>query len=371
MSLDRPNPSEEAPSLPRKDVFLSLLDDVREALEPRLAAWLASRVAQARDASDDVAIAARAIEQLSVRGGKRARAALVAAAYDACSEAAECSSGAWLQAMPAMLAIELLQTYLLIHDDWMDDDAVRRGGPSVHVVLREAFGALGDPMAVLAGDLACGYAQSALLESDASPARLLAAARTLSQIQEDVVRGQMAEMCVGKTNASRVPSLETVHALKTASYTVTGPLLLGAHFAGASDAHVHALGRFGKPLGIAFQLRDDLLGTFGDPRVTGKPVGNDIRQGKRTALVEELMRDRDSNGSEKARGVLGNPRASDEQVRALVAWMDASGARSRVEARIDALLSEAKAVLADTPGLTKRGRAELDGALVVLGNRSS
>jgi geranylgeranyl diphosphate synthase type I len=95
-----------------------------------------------------------------------------------------------------MIAIELLQTYLLIHDDWMDDDAVRRGGPSVHVALRERLGdrAMGDAGAILAGDLASAFAQSALLETRVLPERLLSAARTFARIQEEVVVGQLSEM---------------------------------------------------------------------------------------------------------------------------------------------------------------------------------
>ena len=130
---------------------------------------------------------------------------------------------------PAMTAIELLQTYLLIHDDWMDDDDVRRGGPSVHVQLRGRFGSrpLGDAGAVLAGDLASGYAQDALLETDLPAPRVLAAARVFARIQVEVVQGQLAEMTAARAAAGPVPNVEAIHALKTASYTVRRPLLFG------------------------------------------------------------------------------------------------------------------------------------------------
>lgn len=349
---------------------MALAVDVRRVLEPRLEAWLSPRVTAAAKASDDAERAARAVAELSLRGGKRVRAALVAAAYDACADAAT-GAPSWLPAMPAMLAIELLQTYLLIHDDWMDDDATRRGGPSVHVLLREALGdrALGDAMAVLAGDLACGYAQSALFEAALPAPSLLRAARALAKIQEDVVLGQMAEMCVGRSRSSQVPTLETVHALKTASYTVVGPLALGACFAGAAEARLAELEGFGRPLGIAFQLRDDLLGTFGDSKITGKPIGNDIRQGKRTALVDALAEDPSARAV--ADRVLGNAGASDAEVRALVEVMESCGARARVEGKIAALLDEARTRLARIERLTPRGRAELEGAVDVLGDRSS
>jgi geranylgeranyl diphosphate synthase type I len=283
---------------------------------------------------------------------------------------------------PAMIAMELLQAYLLIHDDWMDDDDVRRGGPSVHVVLRERFGskALGDAGAILAGDLASGFAQEALLESDVAPKRVVRAARVFATIQSDVVRGQIAEMgLAGSKGGGKRPTVETVHALKTATYTVTGPLLLGAALAGADDAGFAALERFGRPLGIAFQLRDDLLGVFGDPSATGKPVGNDIRQGKRTALVDELRGHAAAEAlAEKVlgRGATRRPLADEgsggDEVAELVRAMEDTGARARVEARIRELSDEARRELATLgQGRPPFVTAWLDGAIRALGERAA
>ena len=165
---------------------------------------------------------------------------------------------------------------------------------------------------------------------------------------------------VGARSTAR-PSVEVVHALKTASYTVTGPLLVGAALAGADDARAAGLERFGRPLGIAFQLRDDLLGTFGDPAATGKPIHNDIRQGKRTALVAELCRD-----------AAGQRVFASGDVDAIVKAMETSGAKSRVEARVRELLAESRSALAAiAPSLSESGRTLLDGAVSALGERAS
>jgi geranylgeranyl diphosphate synthase type I len=346
--------------------FAALLDRVRKHVDASLAVWLKPRVASASAVSAEVGAAAEAVSDLALRGGKRMRAALVGAAFVACSEdSSQASRESWSLADRAMLAIELLQAYLLIHDDWMDDDDVRRGGPAVHVLLRERLGSkrLGDAAAVLAGDLACGYAQEALLESDFPAERVLAAARTFARIQEEVVTGQLAEM---STHAS----VEVIHALKTASYTVTGPLALGAHLAGASEIRVEQLARYGRPLGIAFQLRDDLLGAFGDTSATGKPVGNDIRQGKRTALVAE-MRGHAASEALLAR-VLGREDASDHDVAEVVRAMETSGAKARVEARVAELLAETRAAL-EAMALPddSLGSRWLAGAVRALGERSS
>ena len=348
------------------DAFATMTREVRARLDDALAAWLRPKVTEAAKVSAEVGAAAEAIERLSVRGGKRVRAALVGAAY------VSCGGPSWADVMPAMIAIELLQTYLLIHDDWMDDDAVRRGGPSVHVALRERLGdrMMGDAGAVLAGDLASAFAQEALLETRLAADRVLSAARTFARIQEEVVVGQLSEMrAVTSDSSSRpAPTVEEIHARKTASYTVTGPLALGAVLAGADDARAHAFARFGRPLGVAFQLRDDLLGVFGDPSATGKPIWNDIRQGKRTALVAEM---RGNQFEERLARVLGKRDATHAELESVVKAMESTGARARVEARVAELLAEARAALEATDLPNADGKAILRGAVAALGERSS
>lgn len=342
------------------EAFGTMTRDVRAHLDDALRAWLRPKVAQAVKVSAEVGAAAEAIERLSVRGGKRVRAALVGAAYVACG------GPSWRDVVPAMIAIELLQTYLLIHDDWMDDDAVRRGGPSVHVALRERLGdrAMGDAGAILAGDLASAFAQEALLETKLDGGRVLAAARTFARIQEEVVVGQLSEMRA-VTPIGPAPTVEEIHARKTASYTVTGPVMLGAVLAGADDAQAQAFARFGRPLGVAFQLRDDLLGVFGDPTATGKPIWNDIRQGKRTALVAEMR------GDAVLARVLGKRDATHQELESVVKAMEASGARARVEARVAELLAEARSALEAMDLASAEGKAILHGAIAALGERSS
>ena len=344
----------------KDDAFGTMTREVRARLDDALASWLRPKVRDATKVSAEVGAAAEAIERLSIRGGKRVRAALVGAAYVACG------GPSWADVVPAMIAIELLQTYLLIHDDWMDDDAVRRGGPSVHVALRERLGdrMMGDAGAVLAGDLASAFAQEALLETNVAPERVLSAARTFARIQEEVVIGQLSEMRA-VTPIGPAPTVEEIHARKTASYTVTGPLALGAVLAGADDARAQAFARFGRPLGVAFQLRDDLLGVFGDPSATGKPIWNDIRQGKRTALVAEMR------GHEGLARVLGKRDATHAELESVVKAMESTGARSRVEARVVELLAEARSALEAMHLPNADGKAILQGAVAALGERSS
>jgi geranylgeranyl diphosphate synthase type I len=243
---------------------------------------------------------------------------------------------------------------------------------------------LGDAAAILAGDFGSGMAQEALLSVDVAPARVLEAARVFARIQEDVVRGQLLDV-VGSLDPVRTPGgacdersessdgdvnaqVEMKHDLKTVSYTVRGPLAMGAALAGASPARVDALDRFARPLGVAFQLRDDLLGVFGDGAATGKPVGSDLREGKRTALVAAAMEDREA--SRLLPRVLGVSDAPDEEVHALVRRIEASGAKGRVEARIDALVAEARVALDGAP-FDEGARDVLSGAAAALGDRGA
>ena len=338
--------------------FEDLARRVRPAVDARLRTALDEAVLSARVLGRPVEAVVDALRSLALRGGKRWRAVLVAAAYEGCG-----GEGGAERVVMACLAFELLQAYLLVHDDWMDGDRTRRGGPSVHAALAEHFASesLGAFAAVLAGDYACALAQEALLEVKATPACLLDAAREFARVQRDVTLGQTIDLVGG--NAA---PLDVTYTLKTSSYTVKGPLLLGAALAGAPAATRAALERHARPLGVAFQLRDDLLGAFGDPEVTGKPVGADLRRGKRTALVVEM--EKDPHGSRLLERVLGVSDAPEEELVAVSRRMVESGARARVEARVSALLDEAMGALED-PAVPPALRLVLTGAAAALGHR--
>lgn len=355
--FEAPQPTE--PSAPL--TFSGLVAEVRGAVEARLTRILDEAVDAVRPSGAEAAAPIEALRSLALRGGKRFRPVLIAAAHEACGGSHSASHEAVIL---AGVAVELLQTYLLIHDDWMDGDLVRRGGPSVHAMLRETYGdaAQGDATAVLAGDYASALAQEALASMPIPAERVAEAARAFARIQRDVILGQLLDL------RGAPGGVEAMHDLKTGSYTVRGPLALGAIVAGASAEQRASLDRFAAPLGVAFQLRDDLLGTFGDPRATGKPAGNDVRSGKRTALVAALAGD--PEGERLMARALGVAGASEGDVAKLVARMEASGARAKVEARLQELLSAADRELA-AGHFTSRGKSWLQGAVKALGERDS
>jgi geranylgeranyl diphosphate synthase, type I len=347
-------------SLATSDAFRSYAKKVRAALETELSAWLGERQAAAERLHPDVGAIVGAMSDLATRGGKRFRAVLVAAAYEACGGPGGPAPVLW-----AGISMEILQTYLLIHDDWMDGDETRRGGPSVHASLRARFGsaAAGDATAILAGDYGAALALEALMRVEVDPARLALATREMARMQCDVVLGQMLDV---RGAASNPKDVEAMHALKTASYTARGPLLLGAALAGATADQRAALEAAAAPLGVAFQLRDDLLGAFGDPARTGKPKGGDLRQGKRNSLLLELTKDPEAFG--RVETVLGKPEATDAAIDLALEAMVRSGAKERVEKRLGALLLDARSILARAP-LVDPGRGLLIGAVDALGMR--
>ncbi|HEY3821614.1 MAG TPA: polyprenyl synthetase family protein [Polyangiaceae bacterium] len=342
-----------------EDAFGQFVARVRAEVDARLAPWLDARVSRAASRGADVETVADAVRSLVMRGGKRMRAVLLAAAYEGCG-----GEGGSLAVVAGGASLELLQAYLLVHDDWMDGDDLRRGGPSVPAMMRERLPGHADAASVLAGDLAAAWAAEALLELELPAARVLLAARELARVEEEVIHGQVLDV---RSRAADAREVEAVHALKTASYTVRGPLVMGARLAGASEPQVTALAAFATPLGVAFQLRDDVLGTFGDAGATGKPAGGDLRKGKRTVLVVDALAD--AKAAAALGRVLGRADATDEEQAAAVAAVEASGARRRVEERIAVLTREAREALARAE-LRPGGRALLESAIVALTERS-
>jgi geranylgeranyl diphosphate synthase type I len=329
-----------------------LLAAVRPAIEARLDALFRAKLASVGGRhGPEIAALVDASRDLTLRGGKRYRAALLVAAYGGVDPDAPLEP-AW----QGGVAIELLQTYLLIQDDWMDGDIIRRGGPSVHALLGDRLGAhLAAASAILSSDLTWGLSVQVLAAIEAPAPRLLEVIRRFAEIHEDVVMGQQIDML------GRAEDVEAMHALKTGSYTVRGPLALGATLAGAPEATLAALDRFAAPVGVAFQLRDDLLGAFGSPAETGKPVGNDLRAGKRTALLAEAETRLDIAGRAVIARVFGQLEANLSEVEAATRAIEACGAKAAVVARLRSLCDQAATLAVDLP-LAPNARSMLAGA---------
>lgn len=338
--------------------FSQLLERVRPRVDEALErSWAAALRAHA-GLGPAVAAPLGAARELCLRGGKRLRAALVAVGYQIASGRAELEP-----CLPVCCAVELLHSYFLIHDDWMDQDELRRGGPAVHATLALQFGSahLGAAAAVLAGDYTLALATRELTRADLPSERRVRVLDRFAAMQLDVVAGQQLDVLGGATGAAA--QLDDVYRLKTGSYTVLGPLELGAALCDISAELRADLEEFAVPLGIAFQLRDDLLGAFADPSQTGKPRGSDLIAGKRTLLLQAALAD--AHARQRIGAVLGKPAAAAADVEAALDAILACGARDKVEARIAELTRRSIEVL-DGGRFDKTARALLGGVLRAL-----
>ncbi len=323
--------------------------DVRATLDTFVDEQAARLAGLGADADRLVAAAREA-----VAGGKRLRAAFCYWGFRAVRDEGYDERSV----VRAAAALELLHASALVHDDYMDASDTRRGRPATHRAFeaqhREA-GWGGDPVqygaaaAILLGDLLLSWADERLRTCGVEAARVLDALGYLDTTRSEVIAGQFLDVSVQARRASDVEAAMTVLRYKSAKYSVERPLHIGAALAGGSPEVIAALSGFGLPLGEAFQLRDDLLGVFGDPSVTGKPAGDDLVEGKRTVLVALALEHAPADRARRLDERLGTPldAAQVDELRAIIA--DA-GAHVRVEPMI--------------AELTDRGLAALDAAPV-------
>ncbi|MDR2620190.1 MAG: polyprenyl synthetase family protein [Propionibacteriaceae bacterium] len=285
-------------------------------------------------------------------GGKRVRPAFAYWAYVA-SAGQPADPQLLLQTLSAL---EFLHAGLLIHDDLIDDSPTRRGHPSAHVALAAAYPNTPDPLtwgrsaAVLLGTLLIQQANEVLTRSAGSAPYFLRATETLNATISEVLLGQQLDLLAEQSSDrsdSQLAALATqVDTLKTSSYTVRGPLQLGLALTDAPIQLKDALECYATHVGVGYQLRDDLLDLFGEPELTGKTPGGDIRRGKRTHLIAAATAQ--ANAADKAilYANLGNPAADIAAVRAAVTR---SGAAADIETRLSKLARFAAKALASAP----------------------
>lgn len=327
---------------------------LRTAVDATLAEFFATRRPVVDAVGGGYPAAVADLEAFVLRGGKRMRPAF---AWTAWLGAGGDSTGPRADAvLRACSALELIQACALIHDDIIDSSSTRRGFPTVHVDFarrhRDAGWSgssdhFGESAAILVGDLALCWADDLLRESgvDADAARRVQP--VWSAMRTEVLGGQLLDIEAEAGTDESVAAAMRVNRYKTAAYTVERPLHLGAALADADENLIAAYRSFGADIGIAFQLRDDLLGVFGDPEVTGKPSGDDITEGKRTVLIALALQKADETRPDRAatiRASLGTELDSDEvaDIRSILVEL---GAVEAVEKQIDELGTRAVAAL--------------------------
>ena len=304
------------------------------------------------------------VADMTLRGGKRVRAAILYYSYMA-------HGGKDKKAiMKVAVAMELMQTYLLIHDDIMDNDNLRRGGITVH----KAYQSIGEERypesntrhfgvsaGLLAGDLAGTMANEIMMQSGFEFSYLSKALNIFNTMYIKEYYGQLLDILSEMRNDVTKDEVILTHQLKTVPYTFDAPLKMGAVLAGADERELKKLDQYAIPLGTAFQIQDDILGLFGTQEKLGKPVASDLREGKRTLLILDAI----DKGDKDQKGViamcLGNRRVNMGGLKAVRKVIEDTGALKKSQELAEKYVSDALAALSKNKNLDGEGKEFLLG----------
>jgi geranylgeranyl diphosphate synthase type I len=326
--------------------FPIALSPLAGRVEARIDVFLASERDRWRDVDATLTDPIDALREFVAGGGKRLRPAFCFCAYVGAGGDPDDPV-----VVDAAAALELIHTFALVHDDIMDGSEMRRGSDAVHRAFGRRHRAaawrgearrFGEGMAILVGDFAFVYADMLMRNAPA------AAHPVFDELRIELCVGQSLDLAGAATGSTSEELAHRIAVYKSGKYTVERPLHLGAALANQLDVLAPGLSAIGLPLGQAFQLRDDVLGAFGDEDVTGKPVGDDLREGKPTPLVAIAF----ARAGEADRTTLGRLGAEDltpDDVRAIQDVFRRTGALDHVEAEIERLVADARDALAAAP----------------------
>jgi len=340
----------------------SELQEIRDAVDIELGTFLKAQSDFLDSISSDLKPVSQALSSFVLDSGKRLRPLFAYAGF--------ISAGDDISApvIKAAASLDLLQACALIHDDLMDGSDTRRGKPSIHRHFEsmhvqdelEGFApAYGLAAAVLLGDLALVWSNQMLNESGLSPQQVRDVLPIHDEMRVELMAGQFLDIYEQTQKSTSLDRSIKIARYKSGKYTIERPLHIGAALSGKKSSELMStLSGYGLPLGEAFQYRDDLLGVFGDSSVTGKPTGDDLREGKRTVLI--ALTDARSTDAmrETSRKYFGAPDLDDRGVSILQDMIVTSGAKDALEIMIDDLTNESLNAI-EAPEINDRGRSLL------------
>ena len=343
------------------------LDAVPGAVHAVLEEYFDSRRAEVAAIGGPVTEAVSHLESFVLGGGKRVRPLYAWAGFiGAGGLDGDEDPRAVLRAVSSL---EFIQACALVHDDIIDSSDTRRGNPTVHRAVESLHGEraglgssahFGESVAILVGDLALAWAEDMLQDSGLSPEALARTRAAWRGMRVEVIGGQLLDIYLESSGNEDVDKATDVNRFKTAAYTIERPLHLGASIAGAEDSLIEAFRGYGRDIGIAFQLRDDMLDLYGQEASTGKALGGDLVEGKRTVLLAEALTRADSQNPESAAKLRAGVGAVDNpaEIRELIEIISATGAPEAVEKRIAELTASGLAHL-DAAGVDEQVTATL------------
>lgn len=310
----------------------------KKNFDPKLASFFNAKLSQIKKIDPKLAPLVEQIKDLILRGGKRLRPAFLYYGFKACGGKDE------RKTTPFCLAVELGHSMALIHDDIMDTADLRRGGPAVNKIL-------GVNGAILAGDLCFSWAEELFRGGPG---------RYWDLLKEEVILGQYLDTTLSSKELIKEdlkePEQKVLKVLeyKTARYSVVRPLQIGALLAGAKEKELKIFANYGVPLGIAFQIVDDILGVFGDEKTVGKPVSSDLREGKITLLTVKTLKEIEKLGNKEIKkkkllGLLGNQKATRDDLEWVRGLIRETGALGYCQDKARKLARKAKRAIKDHP----------------------
>lgn len=296
---------------------IELLKNFRKKFEPVLREYFDEKMRQAGEIDSIAEEAVDMIRDYTMSGGKRIRPAVLYYGYLAVGgEDGE-------KIMKASMSMELLHSFLLIHDDIIDKDASRHGTATIHerykkigqkYNLAKNGDHFGNSMAIISGDMAASMACDILFNADFPAETIIKALDKLQKIVFVTIPGEMIDVIMSHKGEATEKQILKMHEGKTARYTFEGPLHLGTILAGGDDAYLEKFSAYALPLGKAFQVKDDILGIFGDEKKIGKPVGSDIVEGKQTLLVAKALTNGDREQKKAVKKYLNKENFSTEEI---------------------------------------------------------
>lgn len=269
------------------------LKKFKDKLDPEIESFLDKVIKKSEEEGLIVTDALKQVKKITLSGGKRLRPALMYWGYLGVGGKDE------KEMLKTSVSIELIHIFLLIHDDIIDNDKTRHGEETIHAQYARIGKVIskgkresehfGNSMGIVVGDIIAGISNQIIFSSNFPPELIVKALHQMQGIVAMVAIGEAQDVYIEHQRKATEKEVMEMYKNKTAKYTIEGPLHLGAIIGGAGEETLKKISDFSVPIGIAFQIQDDILGIFGDEKIIGKPVGSDIREGKQTILVVKAM----------------------------------------------------------------------------------
>ncbi|MBD3314100.1 polyprenyl synthetase family protein [Candidatus Woesearchaeota archaeon] len=343
---------------------IKVLGEYKKRIDSALGDFFDKKINEAEAIDSSAVEIMKNLKDFNLRGGKRIRPALMIHGYKCFSDADDKKDKDLIR---FSLAAELMEGFFLIHDDVLDQDELRRGGPTFHAIYRERFNDshFGEGVAIVAGDMQNSLANEIIAEAGS--------VELLKQYHKTALRteyGWLIESMLTKKPIDEVTEEDVmkVNMYKTSAYTIEGPLIMGATLAGAGEKNIKILSDFAIPLGQAFQIQDDILGMFGDEKKLGKPVGSDIREGKVTLLIVKALEKASEEDKKELLSALGKKDITIEEIERLRKIINDCSSLDYSKRMAEEMIEKAKKAL-ENADFRKEGKDFLEGIADFLINR--